>query len=76
MDNEELIGDFIGRFPRNATVVLKELGLALFLFVQVGLDTGKSFVEFLDFQAIYYAFSAILFPLFPWLDVSCSGTIL
>ncbi|MDZ7735863.1 MAG: TrkA C-terminal domain-containing protein [Gammaproteobacteria bacterium] len=58
------IGNFIGRFPRNATVVLKELGLALF-FVQVGLDTGKSFVEFLDFQAIYYAMYAILFAIVP-----------
>lgn len=40
------IGNFIGRFPRNATEVLKELGLALF-FVQVGFETGQSFVEFL-----------------------------
>ncbi|MDZ7811490.1 MAG: hypothetical protein U5L11_17350 [Arhodomonas sp.] len=38
------IGNFIGRFPRNATAVLKEFGLALF-FVQVGLETGQSFVE-------------------------------
>jgi len=60
------IGNFIGRFPRNATTVLRELGLALF-FVQVGLDTGKSFVEFLDFDAIYYAFYSILFAVVPML---------
>lgn len=58
------IGNFIGRFPRNATEVLKELGLALF-FVQVGFETGQSFVEFLDFDVIYYAFSAILFTTIP-----------
>ncbi|MFN2335175.1 MAG: aspartate:alanine exchanger family transporter [Wenzhouxiangellaceae bacterium] len=58
------IGNFIGRFPRNATAVLKELGLALF-FVQVGFDTGQSFVESLDYQAIYYAFYAILFAVVP-----------
>lgn len=58
------IGNFIGRFPRNATVVLRELGLALF-FVQVGLDTGKSFVEFLDYQAIFYAMYAVLFAIVP-----------
>ena len=60
------IGNFIGRFPRNATTVLRELGLALF-FVQVGLDTGKSFVEFLDFDAIYYALYSILFAVVPML---------
>ncbi|MCA1779831.1 MAG: hypothetical protein LC637_10735 [Xanthomonadaceae bacterium] len=49
---------------RNATAVLKELGLALF-FVQVGFDTGQSFVESLDYQAIYYAFYAILFAVVP-----------
>ncbi|MDZ7642060.1 MAG: TrkA C-terminal domain-containing protein [Desulfurivibrio sp.] len=58
------IGNFIGRFPRNATAVLKELGLALF-FVQVGLETGQSFVESLDFQAVYYAFYAMLFAVVP-----------
>jgi len=58
------IGNLIGRFPRNATLVLKELGLALF-FVQVGLDTGQSFVESLDMQAIYYAFYAVLFAVVP-----------
>jgi len=58
------IGNFIGRFPRNATAVLKELGLALF-FVQVGLETGQSFVESLDFQAVYYAFYAILLAVVP-----------
>lgn len=58
------IGNFIGRFPRNATEVLKELGLALF-FVQVGFETGQSFVEFLDYDVIYYAFSAILFTTIP-----------
>ena len=58
------IGNFIGRFPRNATAVLKELGLALF-FVQVGFDTGQSFVQSLDFQAIYYALYAILFAVVP-----------
>ncbi|MFW6052007.1 MAG: aspartate:alanine exchanger family transporter [Myxococcota bacterium] len=58
------IGNFIGRFPRNATAVLKELGLALF-FVQVGFDTGQSFVESLDFQAIYYAIYAVLFAVVP-----------
>lgn len=58
------IGNLIGRFPRNATLVLKELGLALF-FVQVGLDTGQSFVESLDIQAVYYAFYAVLFAVVP-----------
>lgn len=58
------IGNFIGRFPRNATEVLKELGLALF-FVQVGFETGQSFVEFLNFDAIYYALYAILFTTIP-----------
>lgn len=58
------IGNLIGRFPRNATLVLKELGLALF-FVQVGLDTGQSFVESLDMQAVYYALYAVLFAVVP-----------
>ena len=58
------IGNFIGRFPRNATLVLKELGLALF-FVQVGLETGQSFVESLDIQAVYYAVYAVLFAVVP-----------
>ena len=58
------IGNFIGRFPRNATAVLKEFGLALF-FVQVGFDTGQSFVESLDFQAVYYALYAVLFAVVP-----------
>ncbi|MFD1380638.1 aspartate:alanine exchanger family transporter [Fodinicurvata halophila] len=58
------IGNFIGRFPRNATAVLKELGLALF-FVQVGLETGQSFVESLGFEAVYYALYAILFAVVP-----------
>ena len=58
------IGNFIGRFPRNATSVLKELGLALF-FVQVGFETGQSFVESLDFQAIYYAIYAVLLAVIP-----------
>jgi putative transport protein len=58
------IGNFIGRFPRNATAVLKEFGLALF-FVQVGFDTGQSFVEALDFQALYYAMYAILIAVVP-----------
>lgn len=58
------IGNFIGRFPRNATAVLKEFGLALF-FVQVGFDTGQSFVESLDYEAVYYALYAILFAVVP-----------
>ncbi|MBA1147477.1 hypothetical protein H0Z60_10465 [Ectothiorhodospiraceae bacterium WFHF3C12] len=58
------IGNFIGRFPRDATAVLRELGLALF-FVQVGLETGQSFVESLDFQAVYYALYAVLFAVVP-----------
>lgn len=58
------IGNFIGRFPRNATAVLKEFGLALF-FVQVGFDTGQSFVALLDYQAIYYAIYAILLAVVP-----------
>ena len=66
------IGNFIGRFPRNATEVLKELGLALF-FVQVGFDTGQRFVEFLDFQAVYYAFYAVLFALIPMLLTFLAG---
>lgn len=58
------IGNFIGRFPRNATDVLKELGLALF-FVQVGFETGQSFVEFLSYEAIFYAFYAVLLATIP-----------
>jgi len=58
------IGNFIGRFPANATTVLRELGLALF-FVQVGFDTGQSFVESLDVDAIYYALYALLFAVVP-----------
>ncbi|MFP4257328.1 MAG: hypothetical protein ACLFQ9_10735 [Desulfobacterales bacterium] len=58
------IGNFIGRFPCNATEVLKELGLALF-FVQVGFETGQSFVEFLDYDVIYYALYAVLFATVP-----------
>ena len=58
------IGNFIGRFPRNATAVLKELGLALF-FAQLGFETGRSFVELLDFDAIYYAIYAMLFAVVP-----------
>ena len=58
------IGNFIGRFPRNATSVLKELGLALF-FTQLGFQTGQSFVELLDFSAIYYAVYAVLFAVVP-----------
>src|SRR5690606_16948028 len=44
--------------------VLRELGLALF-FVQVGFDTGQSFVESLDFQAVWYALYALLFAIVP-----------
>lgn len=58
------IGNFIGRFPRNATSVLKELGLALF-FAQLGFQTGQSFIELLDYSAIYYAMYAILFAVVP-----------
>jgi putative transport protein len=58
------IGNFIGRFPRNATSVLKELGLALF-FVQIGFETGQSFVESLDMQAVYYAVYAVLLAVIP-----------
>jgi len=58
------IGNFIGRFPRNATAVLKELGLALF-FTQLGFETGQSFVELLDFDAVYYALYATLFAVVP-----------
>jgi len=58
------IGNFIGRFPRNATAVLKELGLALF-FAQLGFETGRSFVELLDFDAVYYALYAVLFAVVP-----------
>jgi len=58
------IGEFIGRFPRNATAVLKELGLALF-FAQLGFETGRSFVELLDFEAVYYALYAVLFAVVP-----------
>lgn len=60
------IGNFIGRFPRNATEILKELGLALF-FVQVGFETGQSFVESLDLNAIFYALYAVLFATIPML---------
>ena len=58
------IGHFIGRFPRNSTAVLKELGLALF-FVQVGLETGQSFVESLGIEAVLYAFAAVLMAVIP-----------
>jgi putative transport protein len=58
------IGNFIGRFPRNATAVLKELGLALF-FAQLGFETGQSFVEMLDYSAIYYAVYAVLLAVVP-----------
>jgi len=58
------IGNFIGRFPRNATAVLKELGLALF-FVQIGFETGQSFVESLDWQAAWYALYAVIFAIVP-----------
>jgi len=58
------IGNFIGRFPRNATSVLKELGLALF-FVQIGFETGQSFVESLDYQVIFYAIYAVLLAVIP-----------
>ena len=58
------IGNFIGRFPRNATAVLKELGLALF-FVQVGFETGQSFVESLGTEAVLYALAAVLFAVIP-----------
>ncbi|MEX2470462.1 MAG: TrkA C-terminal domain-containing protein [Pseudohongiellaceae bacterium] len=58
------IGNFIGRFPRNATSVLKELGLALF-FAQLGFESGQSFVELLDFSAVYYALYAFLFAVVP-----------
>lgn len=58
------IGNFIGRFPRNATSVLKELGLAIF-FVQVGFETGQSFVESLDWNALYYALYSVLFVVIP-----------
>ncbi len=58
------IGNFIGRFPRNATAVLKEFGLALF-FVQLGFETGQSFVDSLDYQALYYALYAVMFAVIP-----------
>lgn len=58
------IGNLIGRFPRNATAVLKEFGLAIF-FVQVGFETGQSFVESLDFKALYYALAAVLMAVIP-----------
>lgn len=58
------IGNFIGRFPRNATAVLKEFGLALF-FVQVGFETGQSFVESLNYDAILYAVYAVIFAVVP-----------
>ena len=69
------IGNFIGRFPRNTTEILKELGLAFF-FVQVGFETGQSFVESLDFDAIYYAFYAILFATIPMLVSFLTGHFL
>ncbi len=58
------IGNFIGRFPRNTTNVLKELGLAIF-FVQVGFETGQSFVESLNWDAVYYIVYALLFVIIP-----------
>ena len=58
------IGNFIGRFPRNTTNVLKELGLAIF-FVQVGFETGQSFVESLNWDAVYYIIYALLFVIVP-----------
>ena len=58
------IGNFIGRFPRSATHVLKDLGLALF-FVQVGFDTGQSFIDNLGPDALYYAAFAVLLAVVP-----------
>ena len=58
------IGNFIGRFPPNATAVLKDLGLALF-FVQVGFDTGQSFIDNLGPEVLYYAFYAVLLAVVP-----------
>ena len=45
-------------------LVLKELGLALF-FVQIGFETGQSFVESLDYQVIFYAIYAVLLAVIP-----------
>jgi putative transport protein len=69
------IGNFIGRFPRNATAVLKELGLALF-FAQLGFETGRSFVELLDFDAVYYAIYATIFAVVPMAGSFAVGHLL
>ncbi|HBS04937.1 MAG TPA: hypothetical protein DEA96_08235 [Leptospiraceae bacterium] len=58
------IGNFIGRFPPNATAVLKDLGLALF-FVQVGFDTGQSFINNLGPEVMIYALFAVLLAVIP-----------
>lgn len=58
------IGKFIGRFPRESTQTLKELGLAIF-FVQVGIRTGHTFVNGLSFQTIFYIIFAVFLTLIP-----------
>ncbi|MCB1169262.1 MAG: hypothetical protein KDK25_02955 [Leptospiraceae bacterium] len=58
------IGNLIGRFPPNATAVLKDLGLALF-FVQVGFDTGQSFINNLGPEVLLYAVYAVLLAVVP-----------
>lgn len=58
------IGNLIGRFPPNATAVLKDLGLALF-FVHVGFDTGQSFINNLGPEVLLYAFYAVLIGVVP-----------
>ncbi|MCC5815250.1 MAG: hypothetical protein JJT78_10870 [Leptospira sp.] len=60
------IRNLIGRFPKSATSVLKELGLAIF-FVQVGFETGQSFIESLDYSAIGYAITAVFMAIIPML---------
>lgn len=58
------IGRFIGRFPLQSTRVMKEFGLALF-FVEVGLNTGRSFVDAIGIEAIVYILFAIFVAIIP-----------
>ncbi|MCB1157826.1 MAG: hypothetical protein H7A25_08070 [Leptospiraceae bacterium] len=58
------IGRFIGRFPMESTRTLKELGLAMF-FVQVGIRTGHSIVNGINYNTIYYILFAVTLSLIP-----------
>lgn len=58
------VGSFIGRFPRQATRVMKEFGLAIF-FAQLGVQAGAVIVDSLTFDAIYYVAVSLVMLLVP-----------